>query len=98
MNLTRIAGFDWDAGNAEKNAKHGVARYEVEQVFANSPLLVAADEVHSQVEERFAALGITDEGRRLAIAFTFREEHTRIRPISARPMNRKERVVYEEAT
>jgi uncharacterized DUF497 family protein len=35
LNLARITGFQWDSGNAEKNTKHGVDRFEAEQVFFN---------------------------------------------------------------
>jgi uncharacterized DUF497 family protein len=89
--------FDWDEGNARKNEKHGVSKSEVEQVFLNLPLLVADDSMHSQREPRFHALGRTDLERRLHVTFTEREDGTLIRPISARPMSRKERVVYEKA-
>lgn len=91
-------GFDWDAGNERKNEKHGVSKAEVEQVFLNTPLLLAGDAKHSRRERRFHALGRTDEDRRLHVTFTERGKGTLIRPISARPMSRKERAVYDEAT
>lgn len=90
-------GFDWDEGNARKNEKHGVTKPEVEQVFLNAPLLLAEDRKHSQREQRFHALGRTDNDRRLHVTFTERGKGTLIRPISARAMSRKERVVYEQA-
>ena len=90
-------GFDWDAGNARKNEKHGVSKPEVEQVFLNAPLLLADDLKHSQREPRFHALGKTDQDRRLQVTFTERANGTLIRPISARAMSRKERAVYEQA-
>ncbi len=34
----QYSGFDWDEGNYRKNAKHGVSKSEVEQVFFNAPL------------------------------------------------------------
>ena len=93
----RIEGFDWDAGNARKSAyKHGVSQVEAEQVFFNDPLLVAADTGHSIDEQRFHALGHTDEGRLLHVTFTLRTNGRFIRVISARPMHRKERVHYEQ--
>jgi uncharacterized protein len=49
-------GFDWDAGNAKNNEKHGVSSAEVEQVFLNTPLLLAPDVKHSQGEPRLHAL------------------------------------------
>lgn len=65
---------------------------ECEQVFFNQPLVVAEDVKHSLDELRFYALGRTDTDRRLYVVFTLRG--TLIRIISARDMNRKERVVY----
>ena len=90
-------GFDWDEGNARKNEKHGVSRSEVEQVFLNSPLIVADDVKHSEQERRFHALGRTDADRWLHVTFTERGGGTLIRPISARDMNRKERPIYDQA-
>jgi uncharacterized DUF497 family protein len=92
------AGFDWDAGNARKNEKHGVSAAEIEQIFLNSPLLLAPDGKHSQQEHRLHALGRTDQDRWLHVTFTERGNGELIRPISARPMSRKERAIYEQAT
>ena len=97
MNVADWEGFDWDEGNSRKNTKHGVAKEEVEQVFMNKPLLVADDVKHSSQEVRWHALGRTDADRRLHITFTERSDGKLIRPISARSMSRKERVVYEQA-
>ncbi len=96
MNLSEKTSFDWDRGNLRKNEKHGVTREEVEQVFANLPLLTTEDVLHSQAEARFHAMGVTDLGRRLHITFTIRTQGTKIRPISARPMSRDERRIYEK--
>jgi len=97
IDLSRIAGFNWDDGNAQKNEKHGVSMAETEQVFFNAPLLLLEDAVHSQLELRFHALGKADDGRPLHITFTLRESGTLIRVISARDMHRKERAIYEQA-
>lgn len=95
MDLDRIVGFEWDAGNARKNEKHGVTQNEAEQDFFDPRLLVVADSVHSGGETRFHALGVTIDGRRLHVTFTLRAGGTRIRVISARDMHRKERQIYE---
>ena len=95
MDFERIVGFEWDAGNARKNEKHGVAQSEAEQVFFDPRLLVAADSGHSAGETRFHALGVTIDGRRLHVTFTLRVEAIRIRVISARDMHRKERQIYD---
>lgn len=86
-------GFDWTGGNAEKNWKtHGVAPAEAEQVFFNTPLLRGDDSTHSRTERRYYALGQTDAGRALFVAFTMRGY--RLRVVSARDMSRKERKAY----
>jgi len=96
LDLARIVGFDWDRGNALKNEKHGVSISEAEQPFFLTPLLVTPDEQHSWAEPRFRALGQTLSGRRLMIIFTLRDEGTKIRVISARTMNRRERALYDQ--
>ena len=95
LDLTRIVGFDWDAGNERKSVeKHGVGQSEVEQMFFNEPLLLSGDMQHSQDEARFHALGHSDDGRKLHVTFTLRRDRTLIRVISARDMSRKERSRY----
>lgn len=94
--LAHCTGFQWDAGNADKNWKlHRVSQGEAEQVFFNRPVLVAPDRPHSQPEPRFAALGRANDGRRLTVVFTIRG--TLVRVISARDMGRRERRLYERA-
>lgn len=90
----RITGFEWDKGNEQKNAKHGVNPAEAEQVFLNEPIVVLDDLKHSKTEPRFHALGQTSDGRMLHVTFTIRTN--RIRVISARDMHRKERAIYEQ--
>jgi uncharacterized protein len=97
IDLAKVAGFDWDAGNARKNDKHDVSMAEAEQVFFNASLLLLNDVAHSQRELRVHALGKTDEGRTLHITFTLRKAGQLIRVISARDMHRKERVIYDQA-
>jgi len=93
VSLSEFQGFDWDQGNFEKNwIAHQVTSQEAEQVFFNTPLIVADDEKHSRTEKRYFVLGQTDRDRPLFIAFTVRKG--RIRVISARDMNKKERKVY----
>jgi hypothetical protein len=51
-------------------------------------------------EERFKAIGRTDDGRGVLIVFTLRKQsdETFIRPVSARYMHRKEVEHYEKET
>lgn len=94
MDLARIEGFEWDSGNARKSDdKHGVSQGDAEHVFFCTPL-VLADAKHSDSEPRYHALGETSDGRLLHVTFTLRDDGTRIRVISARPMSKKERARY----
>jgi uncharacterized protein len=98
VDLASIEGFQGDEGNVHKSLdKHGISPAEAEQVFAGEPLLVE-DAKHSQDEARYQALGVSVEGRPLHVTFTLRDGGKRIRVISAREMNRKERVIYEQTT
>jgi len=97
MEASNPVAFDWDEGNARKNEKHGVTQAEVEQIFLNTPLLMAPDGRHSLREARYHALGRTDADRWLHVTFTLRDEGKLVRPISARDMHRKERPFYEQA-
>jgi hypothetical protein len=94
--LSGCASFEWDEGNATKNwERHNVTQAECEEVFFLDPLLVYKDAPHSQTEARYYALGQTIAARTMFVVFTIRGG--RIRVISARPMSRRERRVYERA-
>jgi uncharacterized DUF497 family protein len=94
--LLSCTGFEWDEGNREKNwIRHQVSVPECEQVFFNTPLLVAEDEQHSSIEPRYYVLGQTNAGRKLFVVVTVRGELIRV--ISARNMSRRERKEYENA-
>ena len=94
LEIRGIDGFEWDAGNWRKSErKHGVAVAEAQEVLLNDPVC-QVDARHSDDEQRYVALGTTNEGRRLFVSFTVRR--SRVRVISARPMGRKERAVHEK--
>jgi len=93
--VVRLIGFDWDEANWRKSElKHGVAAAEAEEALLKDPLC-QVDPRHSDDEQRYVALGETNEGRRLFVSFTVRRGRARV--ISARPMSRKERAIYDEA-
>ena len=82
--LDACSGFEWDEGNAHKNwERHRVTPEEAEEVFLNEPLVVGNDIRHSKHEK---ALGQTNIGRYLFIAFTIRGSLLRV--MSVRDMNR----------
>ena len=89
-------GFQWDKYNIQKNwEKHKVSPGESEQAFFNRPFKIVKDIYHSQEEERFYALGKTEQDRKLFIVFTLRKKLIRV--ISSRDMNKKERRIYENS-
>jgi len=91
--LAECEGFQWDAGNFVKIwDRHQVSPAECEEIFFNRPFIVHEDEGHSADEPRMFALGQTDAGRLMFVAFTIRARLIRV--ISARDMSRKERKVY----
>lgn len=92
-----FSGFDWDNGNLAKCRKHGVSIDAIESLFRRG-LVILPDEVHSQKESRFRAVGRTEAGRVLFVVFTLRRRgiDVLIRPISARYMHKKEADHYAE--
>lgn len=94
----RVDGFDWDAGNLTKCAKHGLTVAEIESLFLGA-VRVAPDVRHSTAEQRFIAVGRIASGRPVFVAFTLRhiDRQTLIRPISARYMHAEEVRRYEQA-
>ena len=87
--LEECTGFEWDEGNQGKNwEKHEVTDAECEEIFFNDPLIAGADPAHSKGERRYYALGRTDTGRALFVAFAIRKRLIRV--ISARDMTRAE--------
>lgn len=93
-----IDGFDWDDGNREHCAKHGVTAAAVEALFGGV-IDVFPDLRHStDSETRSIAVGRTARGRHMLVVFTVRKKGALrlIRPISARYMHAKEVKHYEE--
>ena len=91
-------GFDWDQGNLEKCRKHGVPVQTIEWFFKVGDVYLAPDYKHSQIEDRYLAVGRDEDGRPLFVAFTLRRKNGKslIRPISARYMHQKEIEKYEQ--
>ena len=91
--VSDVEGFDWDEGNKEKNwIKHGVHWKESEEIFNDEPVYFL-DQKHSVDEKRIRVHGTTSKGRLLAMIFTLRQQ--RVRVISVRDQNKKERVRYK---
>jgi len=89
-----IEGFEWDKWNKEKSwLKHNIIYKEAEEVFDDIYSSISDDIKHSQIEKRYQILGLTKINNKLCVIFTIR--NFKIRIVSARVMNKKERIKYE---
>ena len=90
----KLTGFDWDDGNWEKCGKHGVTHHEIEYVLMHEPSVMSDP---NPDEPRMWAIGKTESGRYVFLVFMLRliGEESKLRPISARYMHRKEIDRYE---
>lgn len=92
--LKEPVAFEWDQGNKGKNfEKHRVTDEECEEVFFDEKKKLLKDIIHSVREGRYILLGRTKSLRVLFLVFTLRKNRVRI--ISARDTNKKERYLYE---
>lgn len=86
--------FEWDEGNSHKSeSKHGLSILEIESCFLDDkivPLGIQTQPIHS--EERYGVLAKNSENRVIFVCFTIRAG--KIRPISARKANTKEKEYY----
>ena len=91
----RVFLFDWDDGNSGKSEdKHGVTIEMVESSFEDSNLLALGEQYQPVVnEDRYGIIAKSICGELLFVCFTIRD--AKLRPISARPANKKERSIYD---
>jgi len=94
IDQSKIKCFEWDKGNIDKSyQKHSITPNQSEEIFLDKELKIVRDVRHSQKEARYIALGKTFEKKTLFIVFVIRKNKIRI--ISARKANKKERRKYE---
>jgi len=87
--------FTWDPDKAaRKIAKHGVSFGEARTAFADFFSITSPDPDHSATELRWITIGESSRCRLLSVLHTDRGDVIRI--ISARPVTRSERRIYEE--
>jgi uncharacterized protein len=91
--------FTWDPAKAASNAvKHGVSFSQAATVLLDALALTVFDTEHSEFEERWFTLGMSSEGRLLAVSHTYTATGpgtARVRIVSAREATRNERGQYE---
>ena len=90
--------FEWNPIKARENRnKHGVNFDEAATIFRDSKALSIFDPDHSETEDRWITMGISEKGRLLIVNHTFREEsggEITIRIISSRKATKKESKKY----
>jgi len=92
--------FDWDPSKAQQNIrKHTVSFERAATVFRDPNQISIYDEAHSDDEDRWITLGLSQDGNLLVVVHTFlqtSESSVSIRIISARKATRAEVRNYEE--
>ena len=90
-----MIGFEWNrAKDLANQKKHGVSFAEAKSVFFDEYAVQFDDEEHSEEEDRFIMLGMSNESRALVVCHCERDEGNIIRIISARKATRRERAFY----
>ena len=88
--------FEWDAEKARLNyAKHRISFEEAATVFNHPGSITQVGPDHSDQEERFIDIGVSDQGRLRTVVYTERALNLRI--ISCRKATRNERRVYDQS-
>jgi uncharacterized DUF497 family protein len=83
--------FEWDYRKDLANAaKHKVSFDEARTVFSDISARVINDPDHSDVEDRFVIMGISNKGRPLVVCHCYRTNDEVIRIISARKATKNE--------
>ncbi|MBQ3426094.1 MAG: BrnT family toxin [Clostridia bacterium] len=89
--------FEWDNNKNQINKKkHDVDFDEAKTVFYDVNALVIDDPEHSQDEERFIILGMSNKPSLLVVCHCYRQSETVIRIISARKATKTETKQYYE--
>ena len=87
--------FDWDENKNRRNKRaHGIDFNEASTVFYDEKALLFDDPKHSENEDRFLLLGMSNEANLCIVVHCYRASDNIIRLISARKATRKERERY----
>ena len=88
--------FEWDENkNRTNKSKHGISFEEARTVFYDDEALVIDDPEHSDGEERFIILGLSNKANLLVVCHCYRVSDTVIRIISARKATKTESQYYD---
>jgi uncharacterized DUF497 family protein len=85
--------FEWDDEKAASNlVKHGVSFAEAATIFRDRLGILRSDQAHSNEEERFLLIGVSERRKIIIVVYVMRRDRYRI--VSARPATPKERRNY----
>ena len=88
--------FEWDQQKEQTNRKkHGVSFHEAMTAFSDEYGLSKFDDSHSEAEDRWILLGLSETARLVVVVFTERESHEVTRIISARLATLHETQYYQ---
>lgn len=91
----RALHFEWDDEKAAANVrKHGISFEEAKSVFRDERAKLINDPDHSEDEQRFVLLGLSETLKLLVVCHCYRGENQVIRIISARKATPKESKSY----
>ncbi len=89
--------FEWDeVKNTINKKKHGISFEEAQAVFEDELAILFDDPDHSEEEDRFLIIGMTDRTGVCIVSHCYRGEDERIRIISARKATKTEQDVYND--
>ena len=87
--------YEWDENKNKINqSKHGISFEEACSVFDDNRALVIPDPDHSEDEERFVILGMSELLNLLVVCHCYRDNDNTIRIISARKATKTEAGYY----
>ena len=87
--------FDWDEKkNRSNQRKHGVSFEEAKSVFFDEFAIQFYDEGHTDKEDRFLMLGMSNHSKLLLVCHCVRDDESTIRIISARKATKSESKLY----
>jgi uncharacterized protein len=91
--------FKWDPGKSSSNlSKHGISFEEAATIFRDPNMISIYDNEHSEYEDRWISIGLSETGRLLLVCHTFKDvdrKNSVIRIFSTRKATKSERKQYK---
>ncbi|MES0491181.1 MAG: BrnT family toxin [Leptospirales bacterium] len=93
--IEEMITFSWDDQKGETNLKkHGVTFNEAKSVFYDDNARLKEDDEHSESENRFVLMGMSEKARILIVVHCHRETEKLLSIISARKATKNESKAY----